>query len=724
MIRTINNAIRALLFQAKLSPVYWVEALHVAVHILNILPSSSIHNRIPFTTLFNRTPTYTHLRVFGCLCFPNLNHSNLPKLSPRSTPCLFLGYPSQHRGYRCLDLKTNKIIISRHVFFDETIFPAAVTTNNTTSYHFLDIDDEPSPVFKEILQTPSLPPSTAPPQPSIPSLPTVTPPSVPNPPGHSMQTRSKHGIRKPKTHFSLLTTVSPIPNSHIQALSDPNWTPAMTDEYDAFIKTKTWDLVPRPTDTNIVRCMWRYTHKLDADGFLNRHKARLVANGKSQEEGIDYNETFSPVVKPGTIRAVLDVSLARDWPIHQLDVKNAFLHGELDETIYMHQPPGFTDKQFPNHVCRLRKAIYGLKQAPRAWNSRFAKYVTDLGFVCSKSDPSLFIYRKGNKQAYLLLYVDDILLTASDKVFLQQIIDSLKKEFPMSKSGKLHYFLGVKADFVNGGIFLSQKAYAEDIIRRAGMEDCKPCSTPVDLKSKLSSDSGELIPNPTQYRQLAGALQYLTFTRPDISYAVNQICLYMHAPRQPHYQALKRIIRYIKGTKGHGLQLLKGKVDQLTAYTDADWGGCPDSRRSTSGYCVYLGGNLVSWSSKRQQTVSRSSAEAEYRGVANVVAELCWIRNLLLELGCPITKASLVYCDNISAVYLSHNPVKHQRTKHVELDIHFVREKVAIGQVKVVHVPCSLQYADIFTKGLPTKLFEDFRSSLTVRSPDAPTAGG
>lgn len=205
------------------------------------------------------------------------------------------------------------------------------------------------------------------PQPSVsPTAPVPAPVTT----GHPMQTRSKTGVRKTKTHLSLITNVSPIPTSHLQALQDPNWTPSMTDEIDAFRETRTWDLVPRPADTNIVSCMWLHKHKLNADGSFKRYRLRLVANGKSQQEGVDYNETFSPVVKPATIRTVLDVSLAKSWPIHQLDVKNAFLHGELDETIYMHQPPGYVDKQFPHHVCRLRKAIYGLKQAPRAWNSR------------------------------------------------------------------------------------------------------------------------------------------------------------------------------------------------------------------------------------------------------------------------------------------------------------------------------------------------------------------
>uniref|UniRef100_A0A1J3JIQ3 Putative mitochondrial protein n=1 Tax=Noccaea caerulescens TaxID=107243 RepID=A0A1J3JIQ3_NOCCA len=381
----------------------------------------------------------------------------------------------------------------------------------------------------------------------------------------------------------------------------------------------------------------------------------------------------------------------------------------------MHQPPGFVDPDKPDHVCLLKKSLYGLKQAPRAWFQRFSQYAKKVGFVNSKSDASLFVMRKGKDFAYLLLYVDDILLTASSDTLLRSIISSLKSEFSMTDLGLLHHFLGICVHRDSNSIILSQQNYIADILHRANMTNCNPCATPVDTAGKLRADIGDLVRDPTLYRSLAGALQYLTFTRPDIAYAVQQICLYMHDPREPHFNALKRILRYLKATITQGLHLTRSTTTSITAYTDADWAGCPTTRRSTSGYCVFLGDNLISWSSKRQQTVSRSSAEAEYRGVANAVAETTWIRNLLLELHCPIAKATLVYCDNISAVYLSTNPVQHQRTKHVELDILFVREKVALGQVRVLHVPSSHQYADIFTKGLPTALFNDFKSSLNVR---------
>ncbi|XP_022003737.1 uncharacterized mitochondrial protein AtMg00810-like [Helianthus annuus] len=367
---------------------------------------------------------------------------------------------------------------------------------------------------------------------------------------------------------------------------------------------------------------------------------------------------------------------------------------------------GFRNKQFPNHVCRLKKSLYGLKQTPRAWYQRFIDYVLRMGFIQRKSDNSLFILHHQQHTAYLLLYVDDILLVTSSAHLCQQLMDSLASEFAMKYLGPLSYFLGITVTRHKDSMFLSQQAYAYDIMHRAGMRSCKQVDTPVDTQPKLSATSGVPFDDPSLYRSLAGALQYLTFTRPDLSYAVQQICMHMHAPMNFHWQALKRIIRYLQGTTSYDLTLEPSSSVTMTAYTDADWAGCPDTRRSTSGYCVYFGPTLLSWSSKRQPTVSRSSAEAEYWGVANVVSEICWLRNLLLELRHPPTKATLIYCDNVSAVYLSGNPVQHQRTKYIELDIHFVPEQVQRGLIRVHHVSFRHQIADIFTKGLPRNLLK------------------
>ncbi|XP_021317812.1 uncharacterized protein LOC110436001 [Sorghum bicolor] len=274
------------------------------------------------------------------------------------------------------------------------------------------------------------------------------------------------------------------------------------------------------------------------------------------------------------------------------------------------------------------------------------------------------------------------------------------------------------------GFFLSQAQYAEDILQRAGMEHCNAVARPADTKPKPSTSNGVLIDDATSYRSIAGALQYLTLTRPDIAYAVPQVCLHMHAPRDVHQTMLKCILRYIKGTLTLGVQLWAAPTPTITAYSDVDWVGCPDTRRSTLGFCVFLGSSLISRSSKRQNTVSRLSAEAEYHAIANAVSECSWIRHLLGELLCRVPSATMAFCDNISSVYMSRNPLQHQHTKHIELDIHFVREKVAIGELRVTHVPSARQIADIFTKGLPSALFNDFRDSLSVPTPTVETAGG
>jgi hypothetical protein len=306
----------------------------------------------------------------------------------------------------------------------------------------------------------------------------------------------------------------------------------MEAEYSALLANNTWDLIPRPPRTNVVTGKWVFKHKFKADGSFERYKARWVLRGFTQRPGIDFTETFSPVVKPATVRTVLSLALSRSWPIHQLDVNNAFLQGTLSETVYCAQPAGFEDSAHLDLVCRLNRSLYGLKQAPRAWYSRFASFLLKLGFIEAKTDSSLFIYHSGTDTVYLLLYVDDIVLTASSSSLLQRIISALQHEFSLKDLGPLHHFLGMQVQHTSSGLFLSQRQYMLEVLARAGMTDCKSCSTPVDLNPKLPSD-GAPVTDPTDFRSLAGVLQYLTFTRPDLSYAVQQLCLHMHDPREP-----------------------------------------------------------------------------------------------------------------------------------------------------------------------------------------------
>lgn len=436
----------------------------------------------------------------------------------------------------------------------------------------------------------------------------------------------------------------------------------MDEEYGALLKNNTWDLVPR-TNKVPIACKWVFRVKRNSDGSISRYKARLVAKGFLQQPGRDYFETFSPVTKPATVRIVLSIALSRNWPLRQLDVNNAFLNGVLHEEVYMVQPHGYVDPQFPTHVCKLRKALYGLKQAPRTWYLELSKFLLSFGFHKSRADASLFVYYSSDVIVYFLVYVDDTILTGSSLDFLSKFVDELSHRFSLKDMGVLHQFLGVEVIPTPTGLFLTQRQYIHNILESCHMDGAKVVTTPMASSSVLTLDDGSPATDATEYRRVLGLLQYLAFTRPDISFFVNKLSQFMHAPTLFHWQAVKRVLRYLKGTIHHGLFLHRENSLQLRSFSDSDWGGVRDGGRSTTAYLLYLGSNIVSWKSVIQNTVSRSSTEAEYRALANAVAEVLWVKNLLYELGIVLRHPPVVFCDNLGATYVSANPVFHSRMK-------------------------------------------------------------
>lgn len=560
-------------------------------------------------------------------------------------------------------------------------------------------------------------------------LPTVAPPSPPppqqppppNPPtGHQMQTRNKNNIRKPNPKYNLMSslnsTIPPEPLTVPQAIKDEKWRGAMSEEIDAFAKNQTFDLVPRPPKSNIVGCKWVFKNKFLSNGAHHRCKARLVAKGYNQQLGRDYTDTFSPVIKSTMIRLVLDIAVTRNWPIQQLDVNNAYLQGTLNEEVYMEQPPGFIDLDKRDYVSRLRKAIYGLKQAPRAWYTELKTYLMSVGFRNSLSDTSLFTLCRGNDWVYLLVYVDDILITGSNQSLITHILALLAERFSVKDAEDLNYFLGIEAHRTEKGLHLSQRKYILDLLHHHAMLEAKPVTSPMASSPKLTIHTGTTLPEPTEYRRLVGSLQYLAFTRPDIAYSVNRLSQFMHRPTDAHWQAAKRVLRYLAGTSTHGIFFSAANSLSLHAFSDADWAGDSDDYVSTNAYVIYLGKHPISWSAKKQNGVSRSSTEAECRAVANAAAEVRWICNILTELGVPIPTKPVIYCDNVGATFLCANPVFHSRMKHIAIDYHFIRGHIQQGILRVAHVNTKDQLADALTKPLPRTRFLELRDKIGVVS--------
>uniref|UniRef100_A0A2N9I0C7 Reverse transcriptase Ty1/copia-type domain-containing protein n=1 Tax=Fagus sylvatica TaxID=28930 RepID=A0A2N9I0C7_FAGSY len=542
-------------------------------------------------------------------------------------------------------------------------------------------------------------------------------PEIPNPPQrtHQMTTRSMNQIFKPKQ----LHTVSkyplpqPIePTSVSQAVSQPHWREAMSNELTALMKHGTWDLILPPSHCKPVGCKWVFRVKRKADGSVDRFKARLVAKGYNQRPGVDYKDTFSPVVKPATIRAVLSIAVMNGWSLRQMDVNNAFLNGELTETVFMEQPPGFKDLSKPNHVCRLKKAIYGLKQAPRAWYTALKNAILQLGFSNSKADSSLFIYSQGSTLCYFLVYVDDLVITGNNSLFVTSIIKRLGDMFSLKDMGSLHFFLGVEVIPTPAGLFLSQHKYIRELLAKTSMSGAKDVSTPLSTTQSLQLIDGTAAVDSSEFRRILGSLQYLSLTHPDISFAVNKLSQFMHKPTSNHWTAIKRLLRYLKQTIFHGIQITNTGPPVLRTYSDADWAGNIDDRTSTSAYISFLGSNPISWSSKKQRAVARSTTEAEYRALATAASETMWLSILFKELNFPVKDSPQLLCDNLGATHLSFNPVNHSRMKHIQIDLHFVRDLVQKGSLQVRHVHTQDQLADLLTKPLSRQRTELLRTKI------------
>ncbi|KAI3412713.1 uncharacterized protein J3R85_017059 [Psidium guajava] len=745
--RHILDTTRALLLATSVPTEFWAEALLTAVHLINRLPSFVLNQDTPFYRLHSRSPTYTHVRVFGCTCFVILPPHERTKLTARSIQCAFLGYSTEHKGYRCYDPHARRVRISRNVTFHEHVpfFPTNATPFVSSPIPFMDFPADHSPDPSSPISTSDLVPTAPSPSPPIPfsisdldisqpspssHVPSTAPPAPPalddsaplelrrNPSRDRRLPARYVAATSYSTEFgSFLAAVHTIqePTSYREAIQHAEWRQAMSEELSALQSTGIWELVPLPPDRSLVSCRWIYKVKLRSDGSIERYKARLVARGFLQEYGIDYEETFAPVAKMTSVRTLLAVASIRNWPLFQLDVKNAFLHGDLQEDIFMQPPPGLAHT--PGQVCHLRRALYGLKQAPRAWFEKFSDAIRSAGFTQSEADHAMFVHTSSTGCTILLLYVDDMIITGDDRAHIEHTKRHLQQHFSMKDLGPLRYFLGLEIARSSRGILLSQQKYTADILSRAALSDSRTAATPIELNQKFRPDDGEPLSNVTRYQTLVGSLVYLTISRPDIAYAVHIVNQFVAAPRTVHYAAVLRILRYLRGTLTRSLFMPSSSALKLRAYSNADWASNVTDRKSVTGYCIFLGDSLISWRAKKQHIVSRSSTESEYRAMADTTVEIVWLRRLLADMGVSFLDPTPLYCDNKSAIHIGANPVFHERTKHIEIDCHLTRHHLQARTISLPFVGTENQLADCFTKALPSHRFLFLLSKLSLFDP-------
>ena len=731
MNRTLNERAKSMRLHAGLPKMFWADAVNTAAYLINRGPSAPIGFKIPEEEWKGREVSLTHLKVFGCVSYVQIKDADRDKLEAKAKKCTFIGYGLDNMGYRFWDNHSKKVIRSRDVTFNENaLYKDDIAAGSSKSkqpenkqqvvFEGMTEDDIAQPV--RTLEIGGSSGSSGSSEDSggfdnnentedSGSSETVMPePETPH-------VRQSTRVRRPPNRYSpsanyLLLTENGEPESYSEALrmkDSIQWKKAMEDELGSLDKNQTWSLVKLPAGKKALQNKWVFRVKDEADGS-KRYKARLVVKGFQQKEGVDYNEIFSPVVKMTTIRLVLGIVAAEDLHLEQLDVKTAFLHGDLEEDIYMAQPEGFLVTGKENLVCKLKKSLYGLKQAPRQWYLKFDSLMQRNGYTRCEMDHCCYLKKFRSSYIILLLYVDDMLVAGSDMQEIKRLKEQLSREFEMKDLGAARQILGMSIvrDKGAGTLKLSQQKYIRKVLEKFNMTDAKARSTPMGSQLKLSKkqspktdeDKEEMAKIP--YASAVGSLMYaMVCTRPDIAHAVGVVSRFMSNPGKEHWEGVKWLLRYLKGTSKVTLCFRRKKV-VLEGFADADLGGCADSGKSTTGYVFTIGGTAISWMSRLQKSVALSTTEAEYMAIAEAAKELIWLKNFLSELGMK-QEDCVLHCDNQSAVHLAKNPVFHSRTKHIQMRYHFIRELIADGTLNLKKILGTKNPADMFTKAVTTE---------------------
>ena len=707
--RTLLDMVRSMMSYSTLPLSFWGHAIQTACYLLNNVPSKSVP-KTPYELWTSRKPNLNHIRIWGCPA--HVLDKEAKKLESRSEVCLFVGYPKGTKGGLFYNPKENKVFVSTHATFLEESYME-------------DFKPRSKVVLEEMTSGLDVPKVTE--NPVEKSLKNQQPGEL---------RRSGRIIREPERYMfngevCEAESIEHVddPATYKEAMEDVDsslWQKAMNTEMESMDSNGVWKLVDLPQGIKPIGCKWVYKRKRGVDGKVETFKARLVAKGYTQKEGIDYEETFSPVAMLKSIRILLSIAAALDYEIWQMDVKTAFLNGSLEEDIYMIQPDGFKAKGQEDKVCKLLKSIYGLKQASRSWNIRFDQAIKTYGFEQNIDEPCVYKCIKNEKVVFLILYVDDILLIGNDVAILSSVKVWLAKQFDMKDLGEASYVLGIQLfrDRKNKTIALSQALYIDKVLERFSMKDSKKGAQPFRIGIKLSSDDCPKTSEERErmkdvpYASAVGSLMYaMLCTRPDICFAVGMVSRYQSNPGPNHWAAVKHILKYLRRTRDYML-VYSGQDLVPIGYTDSDFQSDQDSRKSTSGSVFTLGGGAVVWRSVKQSCIADSTMEAEYVAASEASKEAVWLRRFLsdLEVVPGMDKAMVLYCDNSAAVANTKDPRHHKRSKHIDRKYHIIRGFVESGNVTVCKIASEDNLADLFTKTLVARRFVEHVGSMGMRN--------
>ena len=742
--RTLNDMARSFLIESSLPQMFWAEAISTAAHIRNRCPSDALNGELPYTYWTGKTPVVAYFQQFGSKVYVLNKDPSRGKYDPRGKAGVFVGYPNSSKGYRVWLPDEKKFVTSSDVRFMSKTEDTAKVISALKEIGYTNDDLSISKYLITISgnETSRNPLSTV--QPTVSTVQDDPAPCGTNQQGQEFHEqiesqdhqqihcnpgdnndfplrrsgRTTKGI-PPERYRALIadsdkdTIFEPRSWKQVESMQGPEkekWILAAREEMESLIQNQTWALVELPPGKKAVGSKWVFKVKYGNDGKVERYKARLVAKGFLQKYGEDYDEVFAPTINPVTVRILLTLAASKKLFLRQFDVKTAFLNGDLKEDIYMTQPEGFENQNSKNLVCKLQKSLYGLKQAARAWNEKINGVLIDNGFRRSDADSCLYVKLEEGSYTYIVIHVDDILCAGSEEG-VQKAFQLLSLSFELKDLGTASNYLGVEIEHDGLDYFIHQRRKIEDLVTQFGLQDAKPVKIPMEAGFMNSNAESTLLSDNRKYRQAIGSLLYLAVTsRPDISSAVGILSRRVEKPTQSDWNAVKRVVSYLKSTLDIKLRLSSQDEIKLNCYVDADWAGDREDRKSISGCLFRVGSSCVGWLCKKQTSVALSSTEAELVAASTGVQEAVWIRMLLKDMGHPQETATSIFEDNQSCMKFIENDKASARIKHLDVRKFYMKDLIHKREISLEYCPTDDNLADILTKPIAGKKFQEFRA--------------